>query len=452
MTLTEEQAALIEELRGLVGDNGNQPCPPLGAPLGQVVTHTRVLLDDPAAFHFYAAAVFATLGLDTAAIEQCNLSLGCNPNHALSHPVMSLHGECTDRLRAREWPQSEQDARPVMVIATTYPDREPSIWKAETGPRVYDTMQLYNYMTQLDVYRRYPTYIEPTFIYVYVALLSLGPVAEFAELGGTLFDAYEKIRNSENLLAGGLELDQVSMINIEFSSFLADASRHVHYGTPIRVYREWHEVPEARAPRVSFARNVASYAFANSDEFATWIAHSRVTVLREDFALSATDVERERLGKRVTYFSLSAFLSAVAAKGYSVRLITEYPRGVNADGVHSATLYLIVENLTPEERARFCARFDGLDFSSCRNSMNMIQHAPMPLHSGLMAFDFSPPYLQESAPAPSSNAKGHSFPVHIGRAQGGGWRLALRWAGVSVLWRLKWWRAGYRDLTVRLDS
>jgi hypothetical protein len=429
----DDRNALETELQALAaaGDNGSRFYDGLGGTVAQIVTHLQQIKSDPAMFHLYAAAAFFVLNEDARALEQCNIALEINPNHEFTHIVLNILRQCTDRQWTREWAQSHQAAYPFAIMGGSHPDRPPSLRDALIGYQVYDSLQLASYMKDLDLYRRYSTRIDPCFVYVYAALLSLTPAPEFVELGGTLFAAYEKIRNCENLFCKGLDIAKVSMSNVEYSPFLAQAAKNLHFGIEFRTYREWHEVPTAIGDRVAYSMGVGSYAFTSSDEFAEWLSQSRFTMLREEFTLAPRDMPSQMSGKRFIYFSLFALARSLAAKGYRTHLIMAYPIEEKSSAgalifgharetlpgrtFKTAPFYLVVENLTVGELARFRASFDALDVSSCKKVMNGVQHGALPLSASLLdaPLDLAP-YLQyqEVSDAPPAAPERSEIPAH----------------------------------------
>ena len=397
-----QRRQVIADLRALaaVGENGAQPCHGMGT-IALVVGELENRIDDPATFHFYATAAFSALGDNERAFEQSKIALATNPNHQFSDRVLNIYRECFEKRRAREWAQARQNGQMWSLVGMVYTDHPPTITAATTGYQVYDMYQIYNYMLDLDAYRRWPTRVDPLFVYVYGALLAFDGKVEFTELGGTMFAAYEKIRNCENLFRGGLDLSAVTMTNVEYSDFLADMSRHLHLGIPIRIYHQWGDVPAPEAPRVSFSMGVGSYAFASSEEYANWLSRSRFTVIREEFALGDRDQSSQVGGKRFTYFGVQAFVRSVEAVGHRVRQLIAYPVVEKADGAHrikTVPLYLIIENLDDNEQAAFRSHFDSLDMSSCKDTQNGSQGGrSVPLSSAVMRTTFDPsPYRQQT--------------------------------------------------------
>jgi len=378
---------LDQGLRAMIAERGNLHCTYVGAPLMQVVSQVEQPAD-AFSLHLYAAAAFATLGEVARAMDHAEAALDTNPNHVHSQIAFRIRNDALWRLDPARFQFRAES------IST----------KAWTDEEYYSFYQLINYKDQLSLYRRFPAYIEPLFVYVYAALLALGQHGEFTELGGSLFDAWDKLRNCENLFGMGLDLKQVPMTNIERSSFLAEMARLVHLDVEIRTYNDWRDVPALDSPRVSFSRGVGSYAFANCAEFAEWLLQSRVTVLREEFACGEDDEVGASSGMRYINFSLSRFLDTVNGAGLHVRPILTQPASnwdgsprKNASGSTIMATYLVTEQLQADERAFLCRTLDSLDLSSCCDAMNGMQMKPLPISSAIFSKQSSYQDLAEDA-------------------------------------------------------
>jgi hypothetical protein len=366
---------LAPGLRAMIAGRGDLYCTYVGAPLGQVVGQVENPADE-FSMQLYAAAAFATLGEMARAMDHAEAALDTNPNHVLSQIAFRIR---TDALQCMDPGRFHFRAKSISAMD----------W---TNEEYYSFYQLINYKDQLRLYRRFPTYIEPLFVYVYAALLAVGQQGEFAELGGSLFDAWDKLRNCEKLFGLGLNLKRVSMINIERSSFLAEMARLMHLDIEIQTFKDWRDVPTSASSRVSFLRGVGSYAFGNCAEFAEWLLQSKVTLLREEFASGEIDEVGELSGMRYINFSLSRFLDTLSRAGLRVRPILSHP-AINWDGSPRKNssdsmimaAYLVIEQLRDDERASLCRTLDSLDLTSCHGAMNGMQMKPLPISSAIFS-------------------------------------------------------------------
>ena len=105
-----------------------------------------------------------------------------------------------------------------------------------------------------------------------------------------------------------VSVDDLQYFGVELSDLLIRATEELHPGIAIEHVRT---VAEANRPLgLLYDRNVSSYAFEAADEFAKCVNRSELALVNGFFSKESTFAVR-RLGKRLTYFSLEEFASAL---------------------------------------------------------------------------------------------------------------------------------------------
>lgn len=233
----------------------------------------------------------------------------------------------------------------------------PYIHNVQFGKRAYDANHTAHYMDELVRQRKFRTLLQPSFLLLYFAMLSISSDdVEFNEIGASLYSAYEKLENVKNFI-GDFKAPKINYLGVELSERLRWVAQALHQNASIEMYSTWQSVPTPRHPRFSFSLGVANYAFCNSDELVQWLAQSRVTILREKFSTNG-DLIHSLLGKRFVCFDGPGLVKRMGSLGYKVAVLSCAESApflnepVQLENSRYFNAYLMVHNLNDIEVQR----------------------------------------------------------------------------------------------------
>lgn len=149
------------------------------------------------------------------------------------------------------------------------------------------------------------------FLLAYLMLCAEPRIQRVTELGCSLFemiDGLELVNEIAKAREGtlpSLDLSSYSYVGVEIADILGLASRTLHRGYNVEIYKKPDETPEDLG--FLYDRNVTAYVFESAAELADFM--NRATVGFVNLFVSLEDTfQSSRLGKQITYFSLSELL------------------------------------------------------------------------------------------------------------------------------------------------
>jgi len=208
--------------------------------------------------------------------------------------------------------------RTILRLFTEFSDGRPQVVHREAmDADAYDSWHLAFYFKELlesrNLLRTGPYTVaniprKEKNLLVYLMLVANPDLRQVTELGSSLFELIDALRFVQKCVPSAVSVDDLQYFGVELSDLLIRATEELHPGTTIEHVRTVAEVN--RPLGLLYDRNVSSYAFETADEFATFVNRSELALVNGFFSKESTFAVR-RLGKRLTYFSLNEFASAL---------------------------------------------------------------------------------------------------------------------------------------------
>jgi len=215
----------------------------------------------------------------------------------------------------------KKSGRTVLSIRTEFDDgRPPIVHRSLTDQEAYDTWHLAYYFKDLlecvalretgcATLREVPH--KEKYLLSYLFLSANPDIARITELGCSVFDLIDGLE----LVAGAalaeesnvprLNLSTYEFVGIELSDLMSQAARVLHPSYELELHRSVRTL--TRPLGFLYDRNVVSYVFETADEVAGFLNRAEVAYANIFFSLGST-FQASRLGKQMTYFSLSETL------------------------------------------------------------------------------------------------------------------------------------------------
>lgn len=208
--------------------------------------------------------------------------------------------------------------RTILRLFTQFSDGRPQVIHREAlDADAYDTWHLAFYLKELlnsrNLLRKGPYTVaeiprKEKNLLVYLMLVANPDLRKVTELGSSLFELIDALQFVQKCIPSAILVEDLQYFGVELSDLLIRATEELHPGIAIEHVRT---VADANRPLgLLYDRNVSSYAFETSDEFASFVNRSDLALVNGFFSKETTFAVR-RLGKRLTYFSLEEFTAAL---------------------------------------------------------------------------------------------------------------------------------------------